>query len=77
MQEHKEETEFLDELVSEHSHLKELDDAFNNMYKARMYKQMMPLLEQVRETAPNIYASYIEIVRRAYQHQQKQERMMQ
>lgn len=71
------EKKFIEVIMAEHNELKTLDNALNDMFKAKMYKQMLPILEQIKPTAKNIYDSYIERVSRAYEYEQKKERMMQ
>ena len=73
-----EEQQFLeDRLKTDKEEIRELSQVMDLMYEKRMYKEMLPILNQIKVTAPEVYQAYYQKAERAYQYKQKQERMMQ
>ena len=75
MEEHK---DYIDRMIGQQQDdLGELCRCFDGMMKQRLYKEMLPILRMIEETAPDVYQAYYRKAENAYEHQKKQERMMQ
>jgi len=56
MEEHK---DFVDKIITEQRNdLEEICKCFDSMAKQGLYKEMLPILRMIEETAPEIYQAY-------------------